>query len=471
MKDSIFREYDIRGVVDKELFIDQVYDLTQAIAAYFLKHLPNLKTVAVGMDGRTHSPAIKQEICRSLTDSGLDVLFLGICPTPVLYFSLHTQPVQAGLMITASHNTKEYNGIKICLRTESIWGKELQTIKQLYKKKAHISAAGKGALQNFPIITHYIRWLTSHFQHLHGMNLKVIIDCGNGAAGTVLPDLIRAMDWPNVSLLYPEVDGTYPNHEADPTVAANMQEVKKLVTTTDNQFGIGLDGDCDRMAPMTKNGFLVPGDQLLALFAQHVLQQHPGCAIVFDIKSSSGLIELLEKWGAQPIISPSGHSIIKDMMQIHNALLGGELSCHFFFKDRYFGYDDGIYAMLRLFEIVTTSHKTVANLIAIFPKKYSSLELRISCPEEKKIPIIAALKSYLNSLPHAKLLTIDGIRATFPFGWGIIRPSNTQEVLSMRFESNTPEGLKKTMQLFYDALQPHLTSASLHLFTQQMETP
>ena len=469
MKDTIFREYDIRGKVDEELFIKDMYDLTRAIVYYFLQHNPTIKTIAVGMDGRTHSPAIKKEMCRAITDSGLNVFFLGICPSPALYFALHTEPVDAGLMITASHNTKEYNGIKICLGTESIWGKALQTIKLLYKEKKHVDSNQTGIIQEYPILPNYINWLCNHFNDLRDMDLNIVVDCGNGTAGTVLPELIQAMNWKHISLLYPEVDGTYPNHEADPTVLHNMLDVKQQLKTTNALFGVGLDGDCDRMAVMTKNGTLIPGDQLLALFTYHVLQANPNAAIVFDIKSSSGLIELLEQWKAKPVMSPSGHSIIKNMMAQHDAVLGGELSCHFFFHDRYFGYDDGIYSMLRLFEIVKKTHQSIDELIAFFPHKESSPEFRLACHDEKKKPIIQALQHYFSEQDKAKLITLDGVHVTFPFGWGIVRASNTQPALSMRFESDTKKGLEKVIDSFYTALHPHLTKQALQELHQYKE--
>lgn len=227
------------------------------------------------------------------------------------------------------------------------------------------------------------------------------------------------------------------------------------------QVGIGLDGDCDRMVPMTKKGNLVPGDQLLALFAQQTLQENPGVGVVFDIKGSSGLIELLKQWGARPIMSPSGHSIIKDMMAKEHALLAGELSCHFFFKDRYFGYDDGIYSMLRLFEILTESGKTLEELLKVFPKKYSSRELRLACAEDKKSMILQNLKNHFLKRDDVSIIKIDGIRVTMPYGWGIVRPSNTQSVLSMRFESDTAGGLKKVIDDFHKALTPYLGEQEL----------
>jgi phosphomannomutase/phosphoglucomutase len=453
MQDVIFREYDIRGKVDTELRIDQVYDLTRAIVYYFKQHKPDIKTVAIGMDGRTHSPAIKAEMSRALIDSGLDVTFVGMCTSPALYFALNTHHFDAGLMITASHNTKEYNGIKICLGTKSIWGNEIRVIRELYKEKKHIDSAAKGTYTEASIIDEYVAWMVDHFAHLKNMDMSAVIDCGNGAAGTVMPQLVKAMGWKNVRLLYPEVDGTYPNHEADPVVEKNMQDVKNILFATDVQIGIGLDGDCDRMAPMIKQGFLVPGDQLLALFAQPIIQNHPGAGVVFDIKSSAGLIELLEQWGGTLHMSPSGHAIIKDTIKAHGALLGGELSCHFFFNDRYFGYDDGVYAALRLFEMLLKSGKTLDTLLEVFPQKYSSLEFRIPCPEAKKQAIIEKVKTYFASRSDAHLITMDGVRVTLPQGWGIVRASNTQPVLSMRFEGNTQDDLKEIKQDFIEALK------------------
>lgn len=480
MLDVIFREYDIRGKVGSELLIDQVYDLTRAILYYLKQQKPTVHTIAVGMDGRVHSREIKDEMCRAIQDSGFDVLFVGMCPSPVLYFALHTIPtVDAGLMITASHNPKEYNGIKICLGKETIWGAQIQEIKKLYKEKKKIDAPIAGTYEDLDLIPIYIDWLAKHFDHLVGMNLAAVVDCANAAGGTVLPALVKRMQWQNITLLYPEVDGNYPNHEADPTVEENMADLKAILcgqallrqgfegrdqsdgTGLRPAIGIGLDGDCDRMAAMTRQGFLVPGDLLLAIFAQQVVQAHPGAAVVFDIKSSSGLIELLNKWHAKPILSATGHSYIKQAMKKNNAVLGGELSCHFFFHDRYFGYDDGIYAMMRLFEILTASGKTLEQLLMVFPKKFSSREFRVPCREEDKKSIIGAVHDFFAQRKDAKLVTIDGVRVDMPEGWGIVRASNTQPVMSMRFESDSPQGLQVVKQLFIDALAPYYTGSQL----------
>lgn len=455
MIDAIFREYDIRGKVGSELDVAQVYDLTRAIAYYFVEHNPSVRTIVVGMDGRTHSPQIKDEVLRGLTDSGLDVLFVGLCPSPALYFALYNCDVEAGLMITASHNPKEDNGLKICLGRDSVWGTQVREIRDLYKEKKRINADHVGIVQEQPIISAYIEWLVSHFPRLKGMQLPVIIDCGNGAAGAVIPDLVRALEWPHARLLYCEVDGTYPNHEADPVKEENMLEVRRLLKETDAQVGIGLDGDADRMAAMTKKGFLVPGDQLLALFSKQILEKNPGSAIVFDIKSSSGLSELITKWGGKPYMSPSGHAIVKDHMRQYNAQLGGELSCHFFFYDDYFGYDDGIYAMLRLLSLLQDSHEALDELLRVFPTKYSSSEIRITCPDDKKHAVVEAVREHFKKRPDVTLVTIDGARVSTNYGWGIVRVSNTQPALSMRFEADSPEGLIEIKKEFLAALAPY----------------
>lgn len=455
MQDIIFREYDIRGKVGTELVVEEVADLARAIAFYFVQKNPAVKKVALGMDGRLHSPAIKQQIVNGLTQSGLDVVFIGVCTTPVMYFAMHTTPVDAGLMITASHNPKEYNGLKIMLGKEGVSGAQIQEIKRMFHEKRMLSPIKKGAYSERLLIPAYTTWLTEHFKHLKGLKISAVVDCGNGAGGTVMPDLIKKMAWPHVLLQYGEVDGTYPHHEADPTVEHNMIDVRNILASTNIALGVGLDGDCDRMAPMTKSGFLVPGDQLLALYAQKIVQEHPGVHVVFDIKASSALIETLEKMGAVPCISPSGHSIIKNSMKQHHALLGGELSCHFFFHDRYFGYDDGIYAMLRLFELLHESGKTLDELVATVPQKISSREYRIVCDDDKKQEIVGSVKAAMVARPDVQALTIDGVRATMPYGWGLVRASNTQPALTIRFESDTYEGLNHVKQDFYTVLQPY----------------
>lgn len=454
----IFREYDIRGKVGDELKIDQIYDLARALAVYIKQKNDAARTVAVGMDGRTHSPAIKDALVRALQDSGFDVMFVGVCHSPALYFALHTRSVDAGVMITASHNPKEYNGLKICVGTTSVWGKEIQKIYQLYLRKEHLVASHTGSYVEHPIIPAYVDWMVQHFPDLHAMQLPAVIDCGNGAGGAVVPALVSAMGWQQVELLYPEVDGTYPNHEADPVDIDNMQDVKRRLEQSNAQIGIGLDGDADRMAPMTKSGRLVSGDLLLGLFAQ-TAQLPKASAVVCDVKSSAALLERLKELSLVPVMSPSGHSIIKDVMKEHHAPLGGELSCHFFFHDRYFGYDDGIYAMLRLFQAV--QDRSLDDLLSVYRSMHTSTEYRIPCDEQKKLLIVQTVKDIFAQRDGAQCITIDGVRASMPYGWGLVRASNTQPMLSLRFESDTQEGLEQIKKDFIHALAPFYDSAYL----------
>lgn len=461
MQDIVFREYDIRGIVGQELPIDSMYDLGKAIAYYFVIKKPTIKKIAIGMDGRLHSHAIKEHIVAAFIDSGIDVVFIGICPTPVLYFALQTCSVDGGIMITASHNPKEYNGLKLCLGKESLWGVQVKEIGFYYREKKSLLTRKKGVYTQLEVIPDYIAWLVEHFSNLVGVPISMVVDCGNGAAGTVLPQLIEQMKWQQVQLLYPEVDGNYPHHEADPVVEANMRDARQRVLSTPADFAVGFDGDCDRMAAMTKKGYLVPGDKLLALFAQQVLDIQSIATIVCDIKSSSSVIRVLQQWGAVVHLSPSGHAIIKKNMSKTKAIIGGELSCHFIFNDRYFGFDDGIYAFLRLCEMLHTTGKSLDEMLKIFPQTFISPELRIACPEDAKSHVIACAKQFFASKKNAEFITIDGMRVTMEYGWGLIRASNTQPVISIRFESDTQQGLFQLRNDFMHALEGVLDTTAL----------
>jgi len=452
MSDTVFREYDIRGKVRKELVVEQVYDLVREVAFYFFKKNPLLKKVAVGMDGRTHSPAIKKEVCRAFLDSGIDVIDIGLCPSPALYFATHTLDIDGGIMITASHNPKEYNGLKICCGKELIHGDEIRQVANLFKNRKKVDTEKIGEYTSKSILNPYTDWLVDHFIHLKGMDLSVVFDCGNAVGGTVLPLLKEKLQWKNVDILYADIDGSYPHHTADPVVEKNMRDVKAHMALTKKDVGIGLDGDADRMAAMTSDGQLVIGDKLLAIFAQDIAPKNQQKSVVFDIKASSGLIELLNKIGMKPTITRTGHAFIKKSMKENNSILGGELSCHFFFNDRYFGYDDGIYASLRLCEILVRTGKTLQDLLVGFPKKYSSPEIRMPSAPELIQPAIRALADHFSTTKKAEVLTLDGVRATMPYGWGIVRGSHTQPVLSMRFEADSLDNLQKIKKDFVEVL-------------------
>jgi len=461
MPSTIFRQYDIRGKVGSQIDIDQMYNVGRALA-YFFNKKSSVKKIAIGMDGRIHSPFIKDALVNAMLDSGLDVVFIGLCHSPALYFAMHTEQFDAGIMVTASHNPKEYNGIKVCIGTSNMWRVEIQELYELYAADAKIEAHAKGVYSEQDIIASYIAWLVKHFTHLQGMSLPVVIDCANGAAGSVIPLLVKQMGWKDTKVLYPDIDGTYPHHEADPTVLENMHDVQQtLEKDRDLLIGVGFDGDADRMAAMTKKGRLVPGDLLLGLFAQQVVHEFPGATIVFDIKSSLALIRYLNLLGAKPVISPSGHSIIKEEMKKHGALLGGELSCHFFFHDRYFGYDDGVYAMLRLFELIAQGNN-LDQLLEVYQVMCTSPEFRIACDEQKKSLIVQTVSDIFAQHDQAELITIDGVRVTMPYGWGLLRASNTQPALSIRFESDTPEDLAHIKQDFIKVLAPFYEETFLH---------
>lgn len=453
---SIFKEYDIRGIVQEDLHIDEIYNFGRSFAYLLATKKPGSKTVAVGMDGRLHSAAIKEQLVAGLLDSGIDVIFVGLCPSPALYFATHTLPVDAAIMITASHNPKEYNGFKICLGTQPLWGDDIQELYRCYANNHQIKTRDRGSYAQEDIVPLYVDWLVKEFSHLKNMNLSALIDCGNGAAGAVIPLLIEKMEWQNVKTLYEEIDGNYPHHEADPVKMENMLDLKEKVIADGYNMGIGLDGDADRMAPLTGNGTLVSGDLLLGMYAQEILKEHKDLSVVFDVKSSSLLMEHLNNIGAHAHMSATGHVHVKEMMRETDALLAGEVSCHFCFKDRYFGYDDGIYAMLRLFELLERNNLKLDDMLQIYPESYTTPEIRIACQEEKMEDAINTIIHFFSRKQNAEIITIDGARVTLPYGWGIVRASHTEPVLSMRFESSTADGLERIKNDFSIAMRNYI---------------
>lgn len=461
-KDSVFKEYDIRGVVGTEFEVQDMYEITCAIATYFLEKDASIKTIALGADGRIHSPSIKQQVSQALLDRGFNVVDIGTCTTPVLYFALHTYPVDAGLMITASHNPGEYNGIKICRGIHSVSGNEIKRIRELYLNKQWIEKQREAGLyQEVDMIARYVEYLMNLFPHMVGANFNAILDCGNGAAGTVLPLLVQRMQWKNAKLLYAEVDGTYPHHIADPTVEKYMQDLKDAVSNSDAELGLGFDGDCDRMAPVTKSGRLVKGDQLLTIYSKSILEQYPGSSIVFDISSSLVLHDVIRKWGGIPVLSSTGIAQIKKKMAETKALIGGEISCHTVFKDRFFGFDDGIYSMMRLLELLQIQGQSLDHLLDEFPSAFSSPTYRIPCERSVCLKITHHLQEHFTQFQDVELITIDGLRIHFPYGWVIVRASNTEPVMSMRLEGNTVEDLNRLKKEFYDLMNPYLDCSLL----------
>lgn len=462
MQNTIFREYDIRGKMGLEMTPEDGYALGHAIAYYLKKMAPAAQTIALCRDGRTHSPAFADQIERGLLESGFDVYFIGVGPTPMLYYSTYVLPVDAGIMVTASHNPKDYNGIKITLNKESVHGKQIKDIRDICRAGLRLHPDVPGKHFDEPMAERYCSYLASLFPSLVKSTTAAIIDCGNGAAGAVLPLLVKKMEWKKVTLLFADVDGTYPNHEADPTVEENMMALRKELQQGAYDFGAGLDGDCDRMAAMTKEGRLLLGDQLVALFSGPILKEYPGSTIIADVNASQVLIDVVHAQGGTAVLSPSGAANVKERIKKHHSPLGGELSCHLFFNDRYFGYDDGIYALMRLFELIESSNKSLTDLVKALPQKASSPAIRIPVEEERKKEIVDLVVSAFKARSDVQVLTIDGIRVTLPHGWGLVRASNTQPMISMRFEADSKEHLLQIQKEFAQILESSMDTRALY---------
>jgi phosphomannomutase len=452
MQDHIFRAYDIRGIVGSELLIENVYDFARALTFYCIEKNSSVKRIAVGMDGRSHSLALKDELIRGFTDSGLDIVFIGRCPTPALYYSQHHLPVQAGVMITASHNPADYNGFKMVLNKQSIAKDEIKKLRTYFKQKKTVEIKCFGKIDTIPIVPDYVAYLKEQFPHLVRSDVSVVFDCAKGAAATVIPKLIKAFEWKNATAIHTTIDGTFSCDEPDPSVAKNMELLKAAQLKQGALLGIGFDGDADRMCALDQTGQLVSGDKLLGVFAHQVLQERPGATIVFDAKCSDALTQWIEQWGGIASVAKTGHSFIKEALQKTGALLAGELSCHFFFKDRYFGFDDGIYAALRLIEILEQSKKSLGTLLEQFPHRVASPELRIDCPLHKGPEIVAAARRYFEQEKKGIISTLDGVKVTKEYGWGLLRSSNTQSVVCLRLEAHCQEGLAKIRQDFIESL-------------------
>lgn len=456
---STFKKYDIRGVVGDEFTLEKTYRLTQAIAHYFLQQQPTMSTVIVGMDGRVHSPAIQSEVCKALQDAGLHVYFLGTCPTPLFYFANHILNAQAGIMITASHNPKEYNGLKLMLNKKSVFDQEIMSIKDwFFSETVFPQSQPRGIFYPINIIETYVNLLAERFAHLKNISIKAVIDCAHGATAVIIPRLVEAMAWQNVEILCGTIDGTFPAHEADPTKEKNMLDVRKTLEHHDGYFGIGFDGDGDRMGAVTQKGALLKGDELSALFCHHLRQHGPFTAIV-DIKCSNALLEQFKAWDINTLLTPCGIGFVRQAMRTNQALFGGELSCHFCFSDRYFGYDDGIYAMMRLIELCQET--PLQEQYDQLPPHYCSPDVRLECSHERKHTIIAALHAHLAEQPEIQINTLDGIRASMAHGCVSIRPSNTEPLLSARFEGTSQENLDRIIDDFYILLLPHFEESYL----------
>jgi phosphomannomutase / phosphoglucomutase len=435
----IFREYDIRGVYGEQFDSEFAYNLSKAFAYYV--HEKTKKTqlrISIGYDARKSSLVLVEKIAQGLQESGVEVYLLGLVTSPISYFSTFQLDLDGAFMVTGSHNPPEYNGFKISLGKTTIFGEEIQVLKQIIDAKKTIS--GEGSIHNYDIFTEYLERYKKEFGQMDPV--KVVLDCGNGAAGSIVRRLFNTVGL-SPEILFEEPDGEFPNHHPDPTVEKNLVALKEKVLQTGAICGIGFDGDADRIGVVDHTGKMVYGDELITLFARSVLKDKKGAKIVGDVKCSDKLYHDIAKQGGEPIMWKTGHSLIKEKVKTEKAPFGGEMSGHVFFSDRNYGYDDAPYAGLRLCEILSKTKKSIPELLEGLPKTYSTPEIRIDTTEEKKVLIVDMVKKAFGSLPDVKLNLIDGIRISFVDGWALARASNTQPVLVVRFESNSEAGLKK----------------------------
>jgi phosphomannomutase/phosphoglucomutase len=444
LPESIFRAYDIRGLAESELSDEVVYAIGQAIGSEALDQ--GQQSVIIAADGRHSSPRIHDAMVKGLIDSGRDVIDIGTQPTPLMYFATHRLSTQSGVMITGSHNPSEYNGIKIVIGGRALSGIAIQSLKDRITNKA--LASGQGQYQAQDIEQSYIDYIINDVAI--AQPLKIVLDAGNGVAGSIAPRLFEELGC-EVIPLYCEVDGDFPNHHPDPTLEENLTDLKRIVQEEKADLGIAFDGDGDRLGVVTATGQSVPADRLLMLLAQDVVSRNPGADVLFDVKCTRNLNSLISNYGGRPIMWKTGHSFMKEKMVETGALLGGEFSGHIFFKERWFGFDDGMYAAARLIEILSTTDPDLDLQLQAFPESIGSPELKVATSEEQKFSIIEQLIDNA-SFGEGKISTLDGVRVDFPDGWGLVRASNTTPMLVLRFEADTNEVMNRIQTLFKEQL-------------------
>jgi phosphomannomutase / phosphoglucomutase len=444
LPETIFRAYDIRGLAEEELTDDVVYAIGLAIGSKALDQ--DQQSIVVSADGRHSSPRIRDAMVKGLLASGRDVIDIGTQPTPLMYFATHQLGTQSGVMITGSHNPSEYNGIKIVIDGQALSGDAIQALRERINNKD--LATGEGEYQTQEITQSYIDYIINDVAI--AQPLKIVIDAGNGVAGTIAPQLFEELGC-EIIQLYCEVDGDFPNHHPDPSVEANLEDLKRVVHEQQADLGIAFDGDGDRLGVVTASGKSVPADRLLMLFAQDVVSRNPGADVLFDVKCTRNLNTLISNYGGRPIMWKTGHSFMKEKMAETGALLGGEFSGHIFFKERWFGFDDGIYAAARLIEILSTTDPDLDLQLEAFPDSISTAELKVETTEQQKFIIIKQLIDNAD-FGDGKVSTLDGVRVDYPDGWGLVRASNTTPVLVLRFEADTEEAIQRIQDQFKQQL-------------------
>jgi phosphomannomutase len=453
MDTVIFREYDIRGVWNQQFDIEFAKNLGRALFTYLKKERSvDSPVISIGYDARLSSPEIAAALTEGFACSGGDVKLLGLITSPISYFSTFTMDLDGAFMVTGSHNPPEFNGFKISAGKSTIYGEEIQKLRTIVENKDYFD--GRGHSEPFDIFPSYLQRYKEEFTEL--TDVPVVLDCGNGAAGCIVKDLFETVGL-KPTILFEEPDGTFPNHHPDPTVEKNLKHLQIAVLETGSKVGIGFDGDADRIGIVDETGKMVYGDELMCLYSKSVLEDSEQKKIIGDVKCSDRMYDYVAKHGGEPIMWKTGHSLIKQKIKDEKAPFGGEMSGHIFFADRNYGYDDALYAGLRIVEILAKTSKTITELLSDLPTAYNTPELRIDTTEEKKHLIVEKLKQTF-SAPSEEYKTnlIDGIRVSFKNGWALARASNTQPVLVMRFEADSEKNLQAIRSQFEDVVNPLL---------------
>ncbi len=445
MNTEIFREYDIRGNVERDLTDEVVRDIGRAFGSYMVSR--GKKNASICRDCRLSSERYRDILVEAMTGAGLDVTDIGLAPTPLFYFSLFKLDVEGGIMITGSHNPPTMNGFKIAVDKATLHGEQIQDLRRTIEAGEFVS--GKGSFREYgDIVKDYYEYLRSNITI--GRNFNVVIDAGNGTGGVVAVPIMREFGQ-NITELFCDMDGRFPKHFPDPTVEANLTALRDTILREKADVGIGYDGDADRIGVVDEKGGIIWGDYLMLIFARQILKDNKGGTFISEVKCSRNLFDDIAKRGGVPIMWKAGHSLIKQKMKETNAMMGGEMSGHIFFADRFFGYDDAIYASLRFLEIMERDGRPVSEFLSDLPRTYSTPELRMDCPDNVKFDLVREL----TELYRAKypIIDTDGVWATFNGGWGLVRPSNTQPILVLRFEADTPEALDRIQGIVMEDLE------------------
>jgi phosphomannomutase/phosphoglucomutase len=434
LKSTIFREYDIRGVAETELQSADIVDLGRGLGTQIQRK--SGKSITLGRDCRLSSPRLRDALLEGLMDSGCEVTDIGVVPTPLLYFSAVHLEADGAVMITGSHNPSEFNGFKTVCGATTLHGETIQEVRQIIETRDFLK--GRGSHADMDVIPAYLDQVAPQFDY--SRRVKVVLDAGNGTAGPVVHRLFERLNC-EVTELFFDMDGRFPNHHPDPTVPANLKHLQDAVKARKADLGIAFDGDSDRLGAVDENGEVIYGDMLLLIFGREILTRKPGATIIGEVKCSQLLYDELNRLGGNAIMYKTGHSLIKAKMKQEHAELAGEMSGHMFFADRYLGYDDALYAACRLIEIVARSGQPLSGQLAGLPKLVSTPEIRVDCPDEVKFQVVERVTEQLKKTHN--VIDVDGVRIRFEHGWGLVRASNTQPVLVMRFEAENADWLGK----------------------------